>query len=62
MTRERKLELVRELGELQRAYTLCDKSAENKARGERILEIKAELGIKPCEPRKNRRPPRVVNR
>ncbi len=54
-------ELVKELGELRNLYTLSDKSEENIKRGERIREIRKELGLI-SNPRKNRRPPRVVNR
>ena len=61
MTYEREMELTRELGELQNKYSLLDKSEENKARGQRILEIKEELNLK-CRPRKNRVQPKVVNR
>ena len=39
------LALIRELGELQRSYSLLDNSEENKKRGKRILEIKKELGL-----------------
>ena len=55
-------ELVRELGELERQYTLCDKSAENIARGQRIREIKHELGLDKGKPRQATRPAKVVNR
>ena len=56
-----KYDLIKELGELQRLYSLCDKSEENKQRGLRILEIRKELNLI-CKPRKNRIPPRVINK
>lgn len=58
---KQELELTRELGELQRAFSLLDHSKENLIRGERIKAIKEELGLIGT-PRKNRRPARVVNR
>lgn len=57
MTREETLS--RELGKLQRDYTLMDKSPENIAKGERIKEIKKELGLV-TKQKKNRRPPRII--
>ena len=54
--------LLDELNELRANYSLCDKSEENIARGQRIKEIMAELGLKGCQPRKNYRRAKVVNR
>lgn len=45
MTHEEAMTLIRELGELQRDFSLCDKSEENVQRGCRIREIKEALGI-----------------
>ena len=59
MTHEEEMALVRELGELQRVTTLCDKSEENRKRGERIKEIKEILGLV-STPKKNKRPSRIV--
>ena len=56
MDKQKELELTRELGELRRLYTLCDKSDENIKRGKRIKEIMEELSLG-CKPRKNYRPP-----
>lgn len=61
-TRE-EIELIRELGELRDAFTLSDKSEENKARGERIREILDQLGLAQGRPkREGYRKPLVVNR
>ena len=54
--------LLDELRELRANYSLCDKSAENIVRGQRIREITNELGIKGCQPRKNYRRAKVINR
>ena len=53
--------LTRELGELQREYSLFDESTTNKRRGERIRELRRMLGCE-CKARECRRSPRVVNR
>lgn len=55
------MELTRELGELQRNFSLTDKSEENIKRGERIKEIRKELNLI-SESRKNKRPAKIVNR
>ena len=60
MTKEQEMALIREMGELRDMYSLCDESAENKARGERIKAIRQELieagALEECKPRANRRP------
>lgn len=60
MTHEQEMALVREMGELRDQYSLCDESAENRARGERIKAIRQELieagVLEDCQPRKCRRP------
>lgn len=62
MNKEQEMKLIRELGELERGFSLCDKSAENIARGQRIREIKHELGLDKGKPRQATRPAKVVNR
>lgn len=59
--KEREQELIKELGQLQKDFYLSDKSDENIERGKRIIEIKKELGLE-TKPKKNRRPPRVINK
>ena len=62
MTHEEEMRLTRELGDLQARFKgICDKSEENLKIGERIREIRKELNLE-GKPRKNRRPPRCVNR
>ena len=58
---EYELKLTRELGELQKDFTLCDDSEENKAKGRRIREIREELGLI-CKPRADRHPPILRSR
>jgi len=43
MNKEKEMRLTRELGILRSEFSLCDGSAENKAKGERIKEIIQEL-------------------
>ena len=50
-----------ELGKLRSEFDLSDESPEMKAKGERIVELRAVLGGI-SKPRECRRPPRVVNR
>ena len=59
MTRE--MQLTEELRRLREQFSLCDTSEENIRRGERIREIRKELDLV-CEPRKNKRSPKVQNR
>lgn len=59
---KREKELIRELGELEEVFSLCDKSPENIARGQRIREIKKELGLDKGKPRQAIHPAKVVNR
>ena len=62
MTHEEEMALTRELGDLMSAYSLIDKSEENRKRGERIREIKELLGIAPKNIKTDRRPPRYRSR
>lgn len=58
---DNELELTRELGELQKHYSILDKSEDNQAIGKRISEIRKELDLIQ-KPKKNKRKSRLVNK